>query len=413
MAKNIIKEDLAVLKEMYSQAGKAEHFEKKILPHIKSQEDVEDLVRNSFGDLDTRTAFAGTLTQNEFVEQFYNIYRQRVLTMLSGSIPYINMFLKDAPYSGSQGYVSQNIKVGKDFTFKFTEGTFNPAKRPAYLQVISTKIERQYADEISIAIIGRAASEEGGLNKYMNDRIALLEEDFVAEIREAMLSAIDTVQGKVVVITVPTELQAATMKTQKARYILENIIAELKYIKDNSEDYSDNGFVTRKKSGDLVAIWGREASAEIDVQAQAMLRDNSVMSDITVSTMADIPMEKMTTEFYVKFMTKNKIHYSNSVSVSGIDVINANMKGVYTKTVFTELDVVDTEPALTIQVVDAVEGAAAGRKSKVEKDLVKRVKSAKARRQKFYDALKNLYSNDTNKVETAPIDVIEEESKTL
>lgn len=424
MKKDLKQEDLALVKEMYSQAGKGEHFEKNILPKINSQNDLEELVANSFGNYNTRTAFSGVLTENEFVDQFYNIYRQRVLKMLSGEIPYINVFLKEAPFSGSQGYISQDIKAGGEFSFTFSEGKFNPARRPAYLQVISTKIERQYSDELSLAVIGRAASAEGGLNSYMSERIALLDEDFIAEIRQVILEALDTVQGKVVIITVPTELQGVLQAEQRARYILQEVAAELKYLPDNSTEYSDNGFTTRKPVKELVGFIDRDAEAEIAVQALGMLRNKDVLGGVKLGKMMDVPTKEMTTGFYMKFMTRNKIHYSNSISVTGMDKINVNMKGVYSKTVFTEIDIIDTEPALTILVEDATIEAAklkSARRAITIDNFEKRVKAAKVRRQKFYDNIKKLYKDKSVKtvegkevkaavVKTAPVDVIVEES---
>lgn len=416
MAKKLIQEDLAIMRAMYEQAGKVEFFDNNIKPHIKTQEDLEDLAKTSFQDPSVRTAFSGVLTQNEFVDQFYNIYRQRMLNLLSGKIPYLAAFLKEAPFSGSQGYISQDIKSGQDFTFTFSEGLFNPEKRPAYLQVISTKIKRQYSDELSLAVIGRAASNEGGLNSYISQRIALLEEDFTAEIRAVMLEAIDTVKGKEVTITVPTELQGVMQAEQRARYIMQQVAAELKYLPDNSTDYTDNGFTTRKPVTELVGLISREAEAEMAVQALGMLRNKKdAIAGMKLGEMIDVPTTEMTDGFYMKFMTPKKIHYSNSISVSGLDKLNINMKGVYSKTVFTEMDVIDTEPALTIYVENGTESAAemkVARVSKLEKDLVKRTNTAKAKRVKFYDRLKELYGKKSKAViVTAPVDgtVVDEE----
>lgn len=155
--------------------------------------------------------------------------------------------------------------------------------------------------------------------------------------------------------------------------------------------------------------------AEMEVQANGMLRNPEAMGGINIERKADVPMDTMTTPFYAKFMTPAKIHYSNSVSTSGIDVIHRNMKGVYSKTVFTELDVVDTEPAVTFIVENAVAGEEAGVSVKVEKDIVKRTKTAKAKRQLFYDRIAALYANNSDKranskVKAAPIDVVVEES---
>lgn len=395
MAK-LIKEDLAIVKEMYSQAGKGEHFKKNIEPLVKTQEDLADLVANSFGNKNTRTQFDGVLVENEFVSQLYNIYRQRLLTLLKGEIPYINMFLKEAPFSGSQGYISEDIKAGKDFSSIFATSTFNPEKRIAYLQVISTSIRRTYDDELSITIISRAGDKQGGLNAYMNQRISYLEEDFTAEIRLAMLAIFDAVKGKELTITVPTELQGVMQKEQRARFILEKITTEMLNIKDNSSEYSDNGFHTRTPKNELVAIMTRSAKAELDVQGFAMFRQKGAEAGISVSKIADVPD---TAAYYMKIMTPQKIHYSNSINVSGLDIIHMNMKGVYSKQKWTELDMVDSEPALTIIVEDAVSADASTKAAKHDyvsvkiEEPVQRIKSTLARRQEFYNKLSDIYKS--------------------
>lgn len=395
-------EDLAILERMYQEAGKGEHFAKNIKPHINSQEDLEDLVKTSFGDTkNVRAEFDGVLAQNEFVDQFYNIYRQRVLTNLKGKVEYIDMFLKQAPFSGSEGKISQDIKEGRDFQFDFSGELWNPEKRPAYLQVISTSIRRQYTDQISIQVIGRAASKEGGLNKYINDRIGLLNEDFVAEIRQVILALIDTITGKTITISVPTELQGPLQKEQRARYILEEITKELKYMKDNSTEYSDNGFTTRTPMGELVGIWDRGAAAEMSVQALGMLRNKEAMNGMEVGKMTDVPTDAMETPFYVKFFTPEKIHYSNSINVSGVDVININQKAVYSKTVWTEADIVDTEPALTVIVENVATPAAQLTKTTTVKDrgdYKKKLEAIKTRREKLATTIKSIYAKKKIKV---------------
>lgn len=388
--------DKAIVKELYVQSGKGEHFEKNIEPKLKSQEDLQDLVANSFGNRSTRTQFDGVLVENEFVAHLFNIYRQRLLTILKGNIPYIDMFLKDAPFSGSQGYISQDIKPGKGFTHVFDTTTFNPDRRAAFLQVISTHIRRTYDDELSIQVIGRAASKEGGLDSYISQRIAYLQEDFTAEIRKAMLTTIDNVVGKELTITVPTELQGELQKEQRARYIMEKITNELLYIADNSTDYTDNGFTSRTPKNELYGIYSRQAKAEMDIWGFGMLRNLEKSNGISVSKTATVPENELTNDFYIKFMTPRKIHYSNSVQVSGADTINKNMKVVYSKHVWTELDIVDSEPALTIKVVN---GTSADVSSTVLEPN-KRVVAANNRRKEFYKKLSEIYG--AKAITTAP-----------